>query len=61
MARKDRDVVRNDPVGLAADAGRRQALLETDDVIDRCRALLEILTDLWKDAALRQGDPGVPH
>ena len=46
---------------LAADAGSRQALLETDDVIDRCRALLEILTDLWKDATLRQGDPGVPH
>ena len=26
--------------GLAADAGRRQALLETDDVIERCKALL---------------------
>jgi Lon protease-like protein len=47
--------------GLAADAGRRQALLETDDVIERCQALLEILSDLWKEAAVRRGDSGVPH
>lgn len=46
---------------LSADAGRRQALLETDDVIERCRALLEILTDLWKDAAALREDPGLPH
>jgi Lon protease-like protein len=46
---------------LSADAGRRQALLETDDVIERCRSLLEILTDLWKDAAVRQEEPGLLH
>jgi Lon protease-like protein len=38
--------------GLAMDVERRQALLEVDDVTERCRALIDLLTALWKDASL---------
>ena len=46
---------------LIMDAGRRQQLLEIDDLIERCQALVEILMGLWRDAAQRQTDPVIEH
>jgi len=46
---------------LIMDADRRQKLLEIDDVIERSRTLVEILTGLWQEAARRQDNSGVKH
>lgn len=45
---------------LGTDAEQRQRLLETDDVIERCQALVAILSDLWRQAASGPG-PAVTH
>ena len=46
---------------LIMEVDQRQKLLEIDDVMVRCRALVVILTEVWKEAAGRRQEPGVTH
>jgi Lon protease-like protein len=46
---------------LAMEIDRRQRLLEVDDVVERCRLLMEILAERWREVSLRQDAPGFTH
>jgi uncharacterized protein len=46
---------------LAMDPDRRQRLLETDDVVARCEALVTILGERWSALAPDRTEPGVVH
>jgi len=46
---------------LAMEPDRRQRLLETDDVVARCEALVGILTERWRELTARQPGPGTVH
>ena len=46
---------------LTMGADRRQKLLETDDVVERCEALVEILAGLWRESSLQETAPPSPH
>jgi hypothetical protein len=46
---------------LAMESDRRQRLLETDDVVVRCEALVEILTERWRALSSHQSGPDTIH
>jgi len=46
---------------LAMESDRRQRLLETDDVVARCEALVEILTERWREISSHPSIPDTLH
>lgn len=46
---------------LAMESDRRQRLLEVDDVVERCRLLVEILTERWREVSIGETPSGVIH
>jgi Lon protease-like protein len=46
---------------LAMESDRRQRLLEVDDVVERCRLLVELLSERWRDVSSGEAPSGVVH
>lgn len=46
---------------LTMDTDRRQRLLETDDVVVRCEALMTLLTERWQAITADRRGPGIVH
>lgn len=46
---------------LSMDSDRRQQLLEVDDVVERCRLLVEILTERWREVSIGETHSGAVH
>jgi Lon protease-like protein len=46
---------------LAMESDRRQRLLEVDDLVERCRLLVEILTERWREVSIGETPSGAVH